>query len=82
MDQLLCPWLHENSNDRDRRTFKNKAQSYYLETVESAEETPMGITEVGNQERPSKADSVLRRPLLLDSDQNMRGKGNIEKGTN
>jgi len=37
---------HENGNDRDWRTFKNKAQNHYLEVVESTEETTVGITEV------------------------------------
>ena len=81
MDQLLCPWLHENSNDRDRRTFKNKTQSHHLETVESSREAPMGIAEAGNRKRPGKADGVLWRPLLLDSNQNMRCQGNLKRRT-
>ena len=44
----------ENSNGRDRRTFKNRAQNYHLEAVERAEETPMGISEAGNRKRPCK----------------------------
>ena len=77
MDQLLCPWLHENSNDRNRRTFKNKTQSYHLETVESPAKAPMGITETGSRKRPCKADSVLWRSLLLGSDEDMRCQGNL-----
>ena len=41
------PWFHENSDDKDRRTFKNKNQSYHLEAVESAEETAMGLQKLG-----------------------------------
>ena len=45
MDKLLRSWLHENGNDRDWRASKDKAQNYYLETVESTEETAVGIAE-------------------------------------
>ena len=72
---ILDPWFHENSDDRDRRTF------YHLETVESAEEASMGIAETGNQKRPCKADSVLWRPLLLGSHQNMCRQGNLQRST-
>ena len=68
MDQLLCPWFHENGNDRDRRTLKDKTQSHHLETVESTKQETMGIAETRDWKRPCKIDSVLWRPLLLGGD--------------
>ncbi len=47
--------------------------------MESAEETTVGIAEVRNRKRPCENDGVLRRPLLLDSHENMCGKGNIQR---
>lgn len=41
----------------------------------------MGIAEAGNRKRPGKADGVLWRPLLLDSNQNMRCQGNLKRRT-
>ena len=47
MDQLLCPRFHENSNDRDRRTFKDKTQDYHLETVEVPRKRQWGLQKLG-----------------------------------
>lgn len=49
------------------------------ETVESAEETSMGLAETGGRKRPCKVDGVLWRPLLLGSDKDMRCQGNLKR---
>lgn len=38
-----------------------------METMKSSKQASMGIAEIRNRKRPCKADSVLRRSLLLDS---------------
>lgn len=71
MDKLLCVRFHENGNERCRRTLENKAESNYLETMESAEKATMGIAETGNRKRPSEADILNGRPLSMGSEENM-----------
>ena len=79
MDKLLCIRLHENSNERRRRTFANKAAGNHLETMESTEKAAMGIAEAGNRKRPCEADILHRRPLSMGSDENMCSQGNLKR---
>ena len=51
MDKLLCPWFHENSDEKHRRTSENKITGYHLETVESAKEKAMGFAKAWDWKR-------------------------------
>lgn len=81
VDKLLCPWLYENGDDRDKRTFKDKASGYHLEAMESTEETSMGITEVRREQRPRTTYIILRRPISMGCHENMRSQSNLQRGT-
>jgi hypothetical protein len=47
--------------------------------MESAKQETMGITKTGYRKRPGKINFISRKSLSMDSDQDMRGKGNIKK---
>ncbi len=79
VDKLLCVRVHENGNERCRRTFAYKAAGNYLEEVESAEKAAMGIAETGNRKRPCEADILHGRPLSMGRDQNMCSQGNLKR---
>ena len=48
-------------------------------TMESAKQETMGITKTGYRKRPGKINFISRKSLSMDSDQDMRGKGDIKK---
>lgn len=79
VDKLLCVRVHENGNERCRRTFAYKAAGNYLEAVESAEKAAMGIAETGNRKGPCEADILHGRPLSMGRDQNMCSQGNLKR---
>ena len=79
MDKLLCDRLNENGNNRHRRPFAYKTACNHLETMESAEETAMGIAKAGNRKKSCKTDLIHGRPLSMDSNQNMCCQSNLKR---
>ena len=67
MGKLLCIKLHENGNERHRRTSAYKTEDNNLEAVESAEKAAVGIAEAGNWKRPGETDLIHGRPLSMGS---------------
>lgn len=79
VDKLLCIRLNENSNERHRRPFAYTTACNYLETMESTEKAAVGIAKTWYRKRCGKTYILLWRPLSVDSDENMRGQGNLKR---
>ena len=79
MDKLLCNRLYENGDVRHRRTFAYKITCNHLETMESAKQEAVGITETRNRQRPCESDGIRWRPLSVDSDKDVRSQSYLER---
>ena len=72
---------HKDSVQKFKRTLKfaYKTASNNLETMESTEETAVGIAEAGYRKRPCKTDIIHGRPLSMDRNENLCSQGNLKR---
>lgn len=71
MDKLLPHRFYEEAFNSNGRTSSYKNTSYYLETVESSEQTRMGTEKARGIRGVSEEDFLLWKQILLGSHQNM-----------
>ena len=82
---------HKDSVEKFKRTLKKltsrkqsmafayKTACNHLETMESAEETAVGIAETWRRKRPGKANIIYGRPLSMDSDEILCSQSNFKR---